>query len=533
MKRLLVMCVFFLAAVSVATAAPGAEGGSSGEKAVYTAMVVAHRQVEDHTTTELTQYREEQTGVRIEFEVVPNNEGITLAFASGDLPDFALGPIGVNRITEQRWATQGILMPINEYLKTRAPNLGGLIQKYPALKQAISLPDGNIYQFPAVSQNNHTYMANKGWVWTPWLDVLGLDEPETVEDFREMLIAFKTKDPNGNGIADEIPMSGAHGTWNARPDDFLMNAFVEYNRGGNFLLLQGDKVRSAATLPAFREGLKFINGLYEDGLIDPAAFTQDLGQLGQLAGNPDVNIVGCYAAGHVGMGWDVATRVPDSQRILPLEGSNGRRGIPFWGVYVENEATIALSVSNNGVITREADDPGGIMEWIDWFYTREGSMWVVSGKEGKHWRTADTDQIGFLGQPASWTDIEQIVRTEAGNVQNVWYRAPGFFDEYVRLGKAQTPDAYEFVLTKATQEYERFISGESIPQSMYFPLDSSDELAQLTTVINAYLDEHIIRFITGDRDADAEWNAFQKELKNLDLDRMVEIYQQAYDAQYK
>ena len=89
------------------------------------------------------------------------------------------------------------------------------------------------------------------------------------------------------------------------------------------------------------------------------------------------------------------------------------------------------------------------------------------------------------------------------------------------------------VLTRATQQYEPFVAGESLPQAMYFALDASDELAQLTTVIKSYLDEHIIRFITGDRDVDAEWGAFQSELKNLDLARMLEIYQKAYDGQYK
>ena len=113
MKRVFITGLVFLLIVGMAMAGSSSEGSSSGVKAVYTAMVVASTQVEDHATTDLAKFREEQTGVKIEFEVVPNNEGITLAFASGDLPDFTLGPAGINQITEQRWATQGILVPIN------------------------------------------------------------------------------------------------------------------------------------------------------------------------------------------------------------------------------------------------------------------------------------------------------------------------------------------------------------------------------------------------------------------------------------
>ena len=46
-----------------------------------------------------------------------------------------------------------------------------------------------------------------------------------------MLKAFKEKDPNGNGKADEIPLSGSklvNGGWHSPIDQFLMNSFV-YN----------------------------------------------------------------------------------------------------------------------------------------------------------------------------------------------------------------------------------------------------------------------------------------------------------------
>jgi putative aldouronate transport system substrate-binding protein len=67
-------------------------------------------------------------------------------------------------------------------------------------------------------------------VYQPWLDALGLEEPETIDEFHEMLLAFKNDDPNGNGVADEIPLSAAMG----RPyynndtalDLYIMNAFT-------------------------------------------------------------------------------------------------------------------------------------------------------------------------------------------------------------------------------------------------------------------------------------------------------------------
>ena len=44
------------------------------------------------------------------------------------------------------------------------------------------------------------------WIRTDWLDKLGLEVLQTVEEYEIVLRAFKTQDPNGNGEADEIPL---------------------------------------------------------------------------------------------------------------------------------------------------------------------------------------------------------------------------------------------------------------------------------------------------------------------------------------
>ena len=39
------------------------------------------------------------------------------------------------------------------------------------------------------------------------LDALGLEMPQTVDEYYETLVAFRDKDPNGNGEQDEIPLA--------------------------------------------------------------------------------------------------------------------------------------------------------------------------------------------------------------------------------------------------------------------------------------------------------------------------------------
>ena len=49
-----------------------------------------------------------------------------------------------------------------------------------------------------------------------WLETLGLEQPTTPEELRTVLEAFKTQDPNGNGKADEIPLSATSAARSSR-----------------------------------------------------------------------------------------------------------------------------------------------------------------------------------------------------------------------------------------------------------------------------------------------------------------------------
>lgn len=77
------------------------------------------------------------------------------------------------------------------------------------MSTAITAPDGNIYALPSINDCYHCSMAQKMWIYKPWLDKLGLDVPTTTDELYTVLKAFKDKDPNGNGKADEVPLTGA------------------------------------------------------------------------------------------------------------------------------------------------------------------------------------------------------------------------------------------------------------------------------------------------------------------------------------
>jgi len=126
-----------------------------------------------------------------------------LAFASMDLPDLFYG--GELTLEEEAdFGSQGLLVPLEDLIDKYAPNLKKLMEENPAIKASITTPDGHIYALPGIDQNI-TSKTPIMWMNKPWMDQLGVGAPTTMEEFYELLKAFKEKDP-GN-VGDVIPIT--------------------------------------------------------------------------------------------------------------------------------------------------------------------------------------------------------------------------------------------------------------------------------------------------------------------------------------
>src|SRR5699024_41996 len=106
-----------------------------------------------------------------------------------------------------------------------------MFQQYPGSEGQITQLDGNIYSLPVVNECYHCSVPNKFWINKTWLDNLGLEMPTTLDEFYDVLVAFRDQDANGNGDPnDEIPFAGDYKDgWLTNGDRFIMNCFTYYN----------------------------------------------------------------------------------------------------------------------------------------------------------------------------------------------------------------------------------------------------------------------------------------------------------------
>ena len=160
---------------------------------------------------EIWQEIENRTGVKINWEASADYDTVMQPriAAGSDLPDIFVVPPSMTNTGVYNLAHEGLIQPLDDLISQYAPDIQRVLDEDPELKNLLTAPDGHIYTIADTPKYvNDMVVANALFIRQDWLDTLGLEQPETIEDWYEVLTAFKNEDPNGNGIQDEIPLSG-------------------------------------------------------------------------------------------------------------------------------------------------------------------------------------------------------------------------------------------------------------------------------------------------------------------------------------
>ncbi|WP_151735516.1 extracellular solute-binding protein ['Paenibacillus yunnanensis' Narsing Rao et al. 2020] len=201
---------------------------------------------------------EKLTNTDIHFEWVPNAsyaDKFNITLASGKLPDIIYVG-GTKEASFVNAVKSGAFWEVGPYLKDY-PNLS---QANPVIlsNSAIEGKNYGIYRGRALGRNGVVFRQD-------WLEKVGLKTPETVDDFYNMLKAFKEQDPDGNGKDDTYGMVLVKwtGGW-ASGFDTMKLWFGAPNKWG----IQDGKLVPEHEYPEYLEALKFMKKLYDEKLIN-------------------------------------------------------------------------------------------------------------------------------------------------------------------------------------------------------------------------------------------------------------------------
>ena len=484
----------------------------------------------------------EKTGVTLAPEYVSSDDFATrssVVLSSGDYPDFFWGGQFTPADVANYGVKEKIFIPLNDLIANYSFWFNDALAEMPDLLPIVTQEDGNVYGIPNTEVCYHCSYSKKMWINYDWLDALKLGAPESTDAFYDMLRAFKSGDPNGNGAADEIPLTGSTGGWNNDPCTFILNSFLPFIPGdySNYLFNDKGTIRTCATMDEYREGLRYMNKLYAEGLLDQVAFTQSNEDLIRMS-SAETKVYGAAASGHLGCVTDIGNYANEKpyKALAPLEGPTGRRAAVYLPQGVSNGAMFAISDS--------CEYPEIAWRFLDFQYWWEADMNNHSGMEGIVWERLpeDTDLVTTGGQKAIAKLISDDSYSEISLTNNVLFLRPSwmgynhnygwFANELPRSEWSHGKNIVD-ILGLYTDLYVPYGDNASALGPINYPSETANELSQLQTAMKTYLDNMRIQFITGTTSLDKDWDSYTANVNNSGIDQIIKIVQDGYDRMYK
>lgn len=481
--------------------------------------------VTDYDTNKYTLAVEEKGNVDLQFDLLPAADAetkINLTLSAGtDLPDVLI--YSLNDANVSTYGEAGTFVALNkyyehssEYFVPQAEELkenGGV-----DIMQYITTSDGNIYTIPKYEESLQNEFTNLLWVYKPWLTKLNMSEPTTLDEFKAMLQAFKDNDMNGNGATnDEIPMIDYS---NGSLLNVMMQAFVE--TGIDYTVLKDGKLSFYYMEDDYKEYLKYMKSLLSAGLYDKTSFSQDQATWKTLLNGETVK-VGVFAA----------------TSTSPLTAGSVRRE-EYVPIYIDNGDKRTLHYnktmpSNRYFITNACEHPEVAFRIGDYMASKKMTIWSRWGEEGTDYLVPEEGEKGmydFLGYEALIKPVLQW-----GNVQNShWQNAtPGFRTTKISLGMMSSDSSQQSKADAIKLAYDRYGEDGYIPaenKRVYKLVYTADELTERSSISDAiisYVTQMNYSFMTGEKDIDGYWDTYIKELKSMNVERLLEISQDAYD----
>ncbi|NBJ68842.1 MULTISPECIES: extracellular solute-binding protein [Clostridia] len=455
---------------------------------------------------------EEMTNIDVEWEMVQSTgleEKRNLALASGTLPD-AFHTASIPTVDLLKYGEQGVFIPLNDLIEEHAPNLKKVLDEYPEVEKAITFPDGNIYSFPTVVDPNFLSMllGPRPWVNQEWLDTLSMEMPQTTEDYYEYLKAVKTKDPNGNGKADEIPFGSYSIDMMIR---WLNGAYGLGNRGFNHPYIDMDpakeELRFIPTSEEYKAMIEYLHKLYNEGLIEQNIFSMETGQF--LANSTE----GLYGS----------TVSHSPRELFGVEEYSGAPALegPFKDKLFTGITPMVTSI-NGFVITSENKNPAATVRWMDYFYSDEGSKLFLMGVEGETYEETSDGELKYLDKITNSTDGLTFEQELAKYLTWPGGGYPGLVKEEYFKGLENAEDS-----RKSAEKLEPYIIDEVWP-SFTYTKEENDLLASIGTDIQKYVIEMRDKFISGDIPL-SEWDSYTQTVKDMGLEDYLKVQKQALE----
>lgn len=324
---------------------------------------------------------EEILGFNLEIEAPPissYSDRRNVIMASGDLPDIIyLNDTSTNYV---KWATDGLLLDLTEYFNEETlPNPYRVLTEDELYSVRIPSLDNHIYSLPRVQTKPWDCIVYRA----DWLEKLGLDVPTTPEEFKEVMIAFTTQDPDGNGVDDTFgwcyntAMGPEHRAilsgFGVRPSDVP-------DEDGNYVLMYAQE--------AYMEYIDWIKEMYDAGAVDPEFYLVTMYQDDDLwdAGKMGARYCNTVIEHLITLGSKEAFKAANPGATLVAGPALMQEGETVSNVYYTPQVWGNYAISADTKYLEEA------LRFLNLGYTDEVNELLMFGVQGVTYETFDAER---------------------------------------------------------------------------------------------------------------------------------------------
>lgn len=438
------------------------------------------------------------------------NEQINLLIASNALPDIIFWnwksmPGGIAKYVQEE-----TILPLND-LDT--PNYDAALERYPECEQYAYLEDGTLPAFYQLDPDPRRTTYSGFVVRQDWLEQLGLEVPETVDDWHIMLTAFKTQDPNGNGEADEIPYiedKGNNLKSFAAAWGVLAGVCYDPDTG---------KVVYGPAQPEYKEFLKTMNQWYSEGLIDPEFATTDKKQYAAKIQNQQAGSWSGSINRAVG---DNIAAVRTTDESFSCVGINAPKKDENSVAYMPQSDSL-MKLGEAAIITTSCQNPQAAARLLDYCYSEEGQTLLNWGIEGESYEIVDGEK--------QFTD--NIMNPGEGLVPKsaiLLYAMPANGNPKVMDFDAASKIQYTY--QESYDSIDNWMKADTslmIHPNTQYTAEESSQIASIINECTTYHDEMVLKFIIGTENIDEKFDSFVEEFQKMNVEEAVKLTQDAVD----
>lgn len=498
---------------------------------------------------------EEEMNINLEvvrFTASNANEFISMIMADGDLPDIIIGAsLGSGSLVG--YGAEGLIADLAPYITPElAPNLYKLYNEQPEYKSYVADKEGHIWSLGFVSDPYDRGAIPRAFINYDWLEEAGLETPDTLDEFVDMLRAFKKRGD------DVIPMGGSYASNN--PGLIILNSLgyiTEDANGMSIALRNGKPVLPAADREAYGEYLKVMNTLYTEKLIHQDFYTMDASATSAIFAANRVGymtVAPFVVTANFGSWWGATALTSDfndtqlwpagtshlapGNCVISAKSKNIELAVAFMD-WLYEETAMNYNLSTNGPAATQTEY---IYDDKVTGFTINEENFLPAWPDFENNKSSYSSKNDFIGKEVylwGYTIVGRGNSTLGTNKDALQYgytpdeivnpypdvSAEGIQGEL----RAQTTNDGEMNFRAALEDTMVPYVTHEMPVIIYYDEDTAERVNYLMTLVREYATQETAKFVTGRRPL-SEIDQYFDELDRLGAKEIVEITSEYYDS---